>query len=186
MKEEKPKEKAKKQKAKEEAKEEAKPKPRYLYWLAVIVVIAAIAAALIYASGSLSGVSFSSFKQNFLSSKSAALVVYSYNESIYSLEASCQNAMLELINSQTVHPTMNLYVIVNSSLCYYENNLGTVISGNTVPTSTEAGCLTNSSGYPSITLSYGQSNSTTITPYHMTIEGNEAYMRGCPIAVDIS
>jgi len=184
MKEEK---RAKARKEPEKQGKEAAGRSKYLYPVAIAIAIVVIVAGLVLASGAFTGVSFASFKHNFLSSKSVAVVVYAYNTSIYdSLEVYCQNDVIQYITSHASPPAMNIYIIYNSSLCYYESDLGKVISGNTIPTSSEAGCISNSSAYPSITLSYGQYNATSITPYHMSIQGDAAYMRSCPIAVDIS
>ncbi len=158
-------------------------KGRYLKYLALVIVLVAIIAALAFGTGMLSGVSFSSFKQNFDSAKRVAVVVYYYNSSIYNTETICSTDLVEVLAAKRNPSTIDFFTIDNGTCTYIPDGIGHPAN---VLTNSSAMCLNTANSEPSISMSYSPSNYSRITPYHLGIYGNAEYFRSCPIAVDIS
>ena len=156
---------------------------KYQYVIAAAVAIAALAVIAYFVLGSASNVSFSSFKQNFESAQRVAVVVHYHNSSTYGLENTCTTYLVEVLASHRNPSTIDFFTIDNNTCTYIPGGIGH--PGN-VSTTDAATCLKTASSEPSISLSYGSYNRTETTPYGITIYGDSAYMRACPIAVDMS
>lgn len=170
-------------KAKKEEKAEEKEGSPWLYLGAAVIAIMAIAAIFYLSSSGLSGVTFSSFKQNFNSAPRVAIVVNYYNQSIYAYQTICSTDLVEILASHRNPSTIDFFTIQNNTCTYIPNGIGRPAN---VLTNSSSFCLAKASSEPSITLDYGSANSTQITPEHLTIYGDSTYFRGCPIAVEIS
>ncbi len=106
-----------------------------------------------------------------------------YNQSINSLESFCGTNLISVVASHRQPSGIGFFIINGTSCTYIPSGVGRPAN---VLTNTSANCLSMVSSRASITLEYSQYNHTTISPYHMAIDGNAAYFRSCPIAVDIS
>ncbi len=176
-------EKANAAKEPKKADEKSSRRSPYLKYLAVAVALIAVIAAFALGTGMLSGVSFSSFKQNFGSAKRIAVVVYYYNASVYNMETICSTDLVEVLASHRSPSTIDFFTIDNGTCTYIPNGIGHPAN---VLTNSSAMCLNTANSEPSISMSYSPSNYSRITPYHLGIYGNSEYFRSCPIAVDIS
>lgn len=168
---------------KKEPKPEAKPRSNYIYAVIAVVVIIAVAAVFLLRTNKLSNASFPSFKQNFNSAQRVSLVVYYKNATAYSQEVVCSTDIIEILSSHRTPSTIDFFTIENNTCSYIPNGLGA--PGNVLTSSTSA-CLATAASEPSISLNYSASNSTVITSDHLNIYGDAAYMKSCPIAVDLS
>lgn len=168
---------------KKEAKQAENSRPDYRIYIVSAIAIIIVAAAVLLLLPKASGVSFSSFKQNFESANRVALVVYYQNASTYSAETVCATDLVEIIASHRNASTIDFYTIDNSSCTYLPGGLGKPGNINTTSAST---CLATAASVPSIYLNYSASNYTSIQPYSFKVYGNSKYMDSCPVAVEFS
>ncbi len=125
---------------------------------------------------------FPTFLGNFKSASRVALAVTYSNNSQYGFEEPCATEIIQMIAHSRNATTIDIFVM-NQTTCYYSpSGLGHAINISTVPAST---CLGYAKSEPSIYLNFSSTNSTVITPYHLYVDGNAAYMQKCGIAVDL-
>lgn len=172
---------AEQQKKETAATEEKKSRNLTIYVLLIMAALLII--GIVSLSGSLSNVSFSSFKQNFNSAQRVAFVVYYNNASTYGLETICATDTVEVLSSKRSPSTIDFFTLQSNNCTYIPNGLGHI--GNVLTTNSSS-CLSTAASEPSIYLNYSNTNSTVITPYHLKIYGNSGYMRSCPLAVDLT
>ena len=179
--------KAEPKKDKKEQKSEEKTRPSYNTYIIPIITIIAIvivaAAVLLLLPKVFSGVSFSSFKQNFESASRVAIVSYYHNASTYAAETVCTTDLIEIISAHRPASSIDFYTIDNSSCTYLPSGLGK--PGN-VNTTSASSCLSKAASEPSVSLNYSATNQTSIQAYHLAIYGNVKYMDSCPIAAEFS
>ncbi len=176
------------QKAQQAAKGPESGMGSFIAAIAVIVVLIVIGYALFYYilpryfPSFLSGVPFSTFKANFGSATRVAVVATYTNNSQWLSNVNCAINII----SNGIAPHRNVttidFFIVNATNCTY-SPIGYPINYTVEPI---AQCIKVANSEPSIFLNYSAVNRTTITAYHMYVSGNVAYMRMCPVAVDIS
>lgn len=155
------------------------PKP---YAIAGIAVIILAAVAYIVYSNYIT-TPFPAFLGNFHSASRVALVVGYANLTQYANMAECSDFVVQTIAHTRNASTIDIFVL-NKTTCYYSpTGLGHAINVSTQPSSA---CLNVARSEPSIYLNYSNTNSTTITPYHLYVYGNAAYMQKCGIATDLS
>ncbi|MGC8776830.1 MAG: hypothetical protein ACP5P2_02715 [Candidatus Micrarchaeia archaeon] len=126
---------------------------------------------------------FSTFLSNFKSAPRIAVVVSFQNESQYISEYPCFTKLVGSI-AYTRNATTIDFFILNATNCTYPvYGLGRPTQ---VGTTTRAKCLSIARSEPSIFLNYSSVNRTIITPYHLYVYGNAAYMLACPIAAEFT
>jgi hypothetical protein len=164
----------------EKAKEEAKKRPAYVYLIAVVVVLIIIAVVAVLFLGRITGVSFSSFRSNFDSASRIAFLVY--NSSNAASLYACSTLSIETLSRPNL--TIDYMVVENKTSCLYSP----IVHGHNIniTNTTTGACIARSNSEPSITLSYSETNSTIISPDHLYIYANDAYLQQCPIAVELS
>ena len=170
--------------SKKEPKNGKRERPDYtVYIVSTIAIVTVVAAVLLLLPKGFSGVSFSSFKQNFGSASRVALVSYYHNASTYAAETVCATDLIEIISAHRPPSSIDFYTIDNSSCTYLPNGLGK--PGN-VNTTSASSCLSKAASEPSISLNYSAANQTSIQAYHLAVYGNVKYMESCPIAAEFS
>ncbi len=167
---------------KKEAKPEEKKRPWPIYVGIIIALLIVIAVVGFIASNTLTGVSFSSFKQNYESAPKVAIIDYYNNASVSGMENICSTYMVQVLSAKRNPATIDFYVMENNT-CTYLDGLGKPAN---LSTATEGACLSMIGSEPSISLSYSAVNQTTIMPYNLKVSGNAAYLSSCPIAVGLS
>ncbi len=151
----------------------------------IIIIILALALIIMYLIPQYFGTSFNTFKANFNSAQRIAVVSQYTNASQYVILSQCST---DIISAETASDhrnasTIDFYVINSTTCTYAPNGLGHVLN----PVTTNASsCEKQIQSEPSISLNYSNSNYTSITPYHMTIFGNDAYFLECPVAVGLT
>lgn len=172
-----------------EAKGEIKIKQRdsrAFMIIAGVVVIAVVVIAILFIAtqgGNGSTAKFSTFKNNFNSANKVSIVVYYHNATTYDQETICSTYLVEVLASRRNPGSINYFTIDNNTCTYIPNGIGHEAN---VLTNSSSFCLSQAAGEPTISLTYGNSNSTVITPENLNITGNIKYFKACPIAVDIS
>ena len=173
-----------------EAKGEAKAKQtgssRALMIAAGVIVIAVVVVAILFTvgqAGNGSTAKFSTFKNNFNSANKVSIVVYYHNASTYGQETICSTYLVEVLAARRNPATINYFTIDNNTCTYIPNGIGHEAN---VITNSSSSCISQAAGEPTISLAYGDSNSTVITSESLNITGNTEYFKACPIAVDIS
>ena len=172
-----------------EAKTETEVKPRgsrAFMIIAGVVVIAVVAIAILFIAtqgGNGSTAKFSTFRNNFNSANKVSIVVYYHNATTYDQETICSTYLVEVLASRRNPGSINYFTIDNNTCTYIPNGIGHEAN---VLTNSSSFCLSQAATEPTISLTYGNSNSTVITPENLNITGNIKYFKACPIAVDIS
>lgn len=155
--------------------------------LIAIVAIAVLAALFLILPNSLTGVNFSTFKSNFDSASSVAVVATYYNESQYAQESACFSSLVEVIAYTRQRSTINFYLVnAQSDSCEYSKN-GLVGLNLSVANGTASQCRSLAAAAPaSLYLNYSSVNSSLIYANKMYVYGNGAYMVKCPITVNLA
>jgi len=166
----------------EKAAGEKKNKGKSLEYLFVLLVILAIIIIAYLAFSNFLLTPFSTFASNFHAAPRVALVVFFSNESEYISEYSCFTKVIESIAYTRNATTIDFFIINGTTCTYPSTGLGKPIQ---IATTNASKCLSVAKAEPSIFMNYSNVNRTIITPYHLYIYGNNAYMNACPIASDI-
>jgi len=166
----------------EKAAGEKKNRGKGLEYLFVLLVILAIIIIAYLAFSNFLLTPFSTFASNFHAAPRVALVVFFSNESEYISEYSCFTKMIESIAYTRNATTIDFFIINGTTCTYPSTGLGKPIQ---IATTDASKCLSVAKAEPSIFLNYSITNRTIITPYHLYIYGNNAYMNACPIASDL-
>jgi len=166
----------------EKAAGEKKNKGKSLEYLFVLLVILAIIIIAYLAFSNFLLTPFSTFASNFHAAPRVALVVFFSNESEYISEYSCFTKMIESIAYTRNATTIDFFIINGTTCTYPSTGLGKPIQ---IATTNASKCLSVAKAEPSIFMNYSITNRTIITPYHLYIYGNNAYMNACPIASDL-
>jgi len=166
----------------EKAAGEKKNRGKGLEYLFVLLVILAIIIIAYLAFSNFLLTPFSTFASNFHAAPRVALVVFFSNESEYISEYSCFTKMIESIAYTRNATTIDFFIINGTTCTYPSTGLGKPIQ---IATTDASKCLSVAKAEPSIFLNYSITNRTIITPYHLYIYGNNAYMSACPIASDL-
>ena len=150
------------------------------------VIIIAIAAYFIYNNGTgLSSVPFSTFKANFRSAQRVGVVAEYTNLTQYNVYVEpCVSRVLYAIGASGRNRTDIDFLIIDQAnqSCLYQRSLGEIALNN----ANSSYCLGIANSEPSVFLSYGSSNSTSLTASAIHVYGNANYMASCPIVVDLS
>jgi len=166
----------------EKAAGEKKSRGKGLEYLFVLLVILAIIIIAYLAFSNFLLTPFSTFASNFHAAPRVALVVFFSNESEYISEYSCFTKMIESMAYTRNATTIDFFIINGTTCTYPSTGLGKPIQ---IATTNASKCLSVAKAEPSIFMNYSITNRTIITPYHLYIYGNNAYMSACPIASDI-
>lgn len=167
-----------------------KKRPEYPKLLPYLIV-AALAAVMLYLIYFLLtnyfSTSFATFKSNYMASPKVAVVVNYRNATQLGYETTCYEGIIQVaararITSYRLNESTMGFFLVNSTSCTYSASLGYPIS---VKNATANACLSAVKAEPAIFLNYSSSNSTVITPYRLYVYGNEAYMKSCSIIADL-
>ena len=161
---------------------EKKNKGKVLEYLFVLLVILAIIIIAYLAFSNFLLTPFSTFASNFHAAPRVALVVFFSNESEYMSEYPCFTKMIESIAYTRNATTIDFFIINGTTCTYPSTGLGKPIQ---IATTNASKCLSVAKAEPSIFMNYSNINRTIITPYHLYIYGNNAYMNACPIASDL-
>ncbi|MGC9099173.1 MAG: hypothetical protein ACP5HW_01330 [Candidatus Micrarchaeia archaeon] len=160
--------------------EKASNKMEYVVVAAIIIIILAIA----YVTFSnLLITHFSTFLGNFHSAPRVAVAVFYNNESQYISEYSCFTKLIESIAYTRNATTIDFFILNSTNCTYSSTGLGKPVQIITVSAKK---CLSVARSEPSIFLNYSISNKTIVTPYHLYIYGNGAYMASCPVASELT
>jgi|GEM_PF-2521428 len=157
-------------------------KGKGLEYLFVLLVILAIIIIAYLAFSNFLLTPFSTFASNFHAAPRVALVVFFSNESEYVSEYTCFTRMIESIAYTRNATTIDFFIINGTTCTYPSTGLGKPIQ---IATTNASKCLSVAKAEPSIFMNYSITNRTIITPYHLYIYGNNAYMSACPIASDL-
>ncbi|MEM3296926.1 MAG: hypothetical protein QW696_03440, partial [Candidatus Micrarchaeaceae archaeon] len=142
--------------------------------IAIIVVVVAAVIAAYYLVFMRFSTSFPTFLANFRSAARVSVLVGYSNTTQFAGMSSCYSAIVESI-AHTRNATTIDFFVVNATTCYYSpGGLGKPIS---VTTATAKQCISQALSEPSVFLNYSATNRTIITPYHLYVYGNSAYMR---------
>jgi len=166
----------------EKAAGEKKNRGKGLEYLFVLLVILAIIIIAYLAFSNFLLTPFSTFASNFHTAPRVALVVFFSNESEYISEYSCFTKVIESIAYTRNATTIDFFIINGTTCTYPSTGLGKPIQ---IATTNASKCLSVAKAEPSIFMNYSITNRTIITPYHLYIYGNNAYMSACPIASDL-
>ena len=166
----------------EKAAGEKKSRGKGLEYLFVLLVILAIIIIAYLAFSNFLLTPFSTFASNFHAAPRVALVVFFSNESEYISEYSCFTKVIESIAYTRNATTIDFFIINGTTCTYPSTGLGKPIQ---IATTNASKCLSVAKAEPSIFMNYSINNRTIITPYHLYIYGNNAYMNACPIASDL-
>jgi len=166
----------------EKAAGEKKSKGKGLEYLFVLLVILAIIIIAYLAFSNFLFTPFSTFASNFHAAPRVALVVFFSNESEYISEYQCFTKMIESIAYTRNATTIDFFIINGTTCTYPSKGLGKPIQ---IATTNASKCLSVAKAEPSIFMNYSITNRTIITPYHLYIYGNNAYMSACPIASEL-
>ncbi|MEM3177900.1 MAG: hypothetical protein QXT36_01790 [Candidatus Micrarchaeaceae archaeon] len=148
----------------------------------VVVVAIAIVAAYYFVFLNFS-TPFPTFLNNLRAAPRISVLVGYSNTTQFAEMSSCYSAIVESI-AHTRNATTIDFFVVNATTCYYSpGGLGRPIN---ITTSTAKKCVSEALSEPSVFLNYSSTNRTVITPYHLYVYGNSAYMRSCGIAADLS
>lgn len=171
---------AKKTKEREEKQQDAMQiAPKYAIPL---IALAAIIGLVYYLLIPNVTTTFPTFLGNFRSAPRVALAVTYGNITQYGFEEPCATQIIQMIAHTRNATTIDIFVM-NKTTCYYSpSGLGHAINISTVSAST---CLGYAKSEPSVYLNFSSANGTLITPYHLHVDGNAAYMNKCGIAVDL-
>jgi hypothetical protein len=169
---------------KQTEQQKRKSNSKLLAYFSIIIIIIIIALLVYFMfTNSPFATPFPTFLANFNSAPRVAFVVEYGNNTQYGLTAACSEYVIETIAHTRNASTIDFF-IMNKTTCYYSaSGLGHQISG--VSTKPASACLNASKAEPSIYLNYSSVNSTRITPYHLYVDGNAAYMQTCGIATDL-
>ncbi|MGC8586777.1 MAG: hypothetical protein ACP5K9_00590 [Candidatus Micrarchaeia archaeon] len=169
---------------KEQQQREQRRNNETLGYIAAIAAIAIIVFLVYFVFSNYLTTSFSAFKGNFDSAPRVAIAVTYSNTTQLPYLINCLEKtayMLALHGRKAT--TMDVFIL-NSTSCTYSI---TGIGGPANITTTQASkCLAVARSEPSIFLNYSVTNSTEITPYHMYVYGNNAYMQACGVASEFS
>jgi cytoskeletal protein RodZ len=181
---------AKQQKEKSQASakqsDEKKSKGSSTLILAIVVIIViAVAAGLFYSGFLTPNVPFSTFKSNAQGSPRLSITATYSNQSQYANESTCFTSMIQVMSHTRQPSTIDFFIIdKQTNVCTYST---TGLGGSVNPVTTNSTyCLSKAYGEDGIFLNYSNTNSTTITPSHLFIYGNDAYLERCPIAIELS
>ena len=166
----------------EKAAGEKKNRGKGLEYLFVLLVILAIIIIAYLAFSNFLLTPFSTFASNFHAAPRVALVVFFSNESEYISEYPCFTKMIESIAYTRNATTIDFFIINGTTCTYPSTGLGKPIQ---IATTNASKCLSVAKAEPSIFMNYSNVNRTIITPYHLYIYGNNAYMNACPIASEL-
>lgn len=158
------------------------PSRKYLYVIALVIIIAA---AVIIALPYINSVSFSTFKSNFDNSQRVSLVVGYSNLTQYGLETPCFTSIVQVIAHSRKASTIDFFLIdqQNSTCLYSKTGLGGDVN---LTTASSSYCLGIAGSEPAIFLNYSSSNYTSVSLLRVNAYGNSAYMSQCPIAIELS
>jgi len=165
-----------------ETARQKKNKGKGLEYLFVSLVILAIIIIAYLAFSNFLLTPFSTFASNFHAAPRVALVVFFSNESEYISEYQCFTKMIESIAYTRNATTIDFFIINGTTCTYPSTGLGKPIQ---IATTNASKCLSVAKAEPSIFMNYSNVNRTIITPYHLYIYGNNAYMNACPIASEL-
>jgi len=155
-----------------------------LGYIAAIAAIAIIAFLIYFVFANYLTTSFSTFKGNFDSAPRVAIALTYTNVTQLPYLTDCLTETSYMIASHGRKATTMDVFVLNATTCTYSI---TGIGGQANITTTSASkCLAVARSEPSIFLNYSSTNSTIITPYHMYVYGNAAYMEACGVASEFS
>ena len=156
--------------------------PRVVAAAVIIILVVAIAAVLFVLVPNVSGVSFQAFKLNFNAAPRVALAVTFHNQTQYEDTVPCYTTMLEIIGRTRNASSIDFYLLNSTTCTYLSQGLGS--ARGAVKTSNASSCLSTAYSEPSIFLNYSSNNYTRITPDHIYISADSAYLASCPIAAE--
>jgi hypothetical protein len=168
---------------KEEPKQEKKGGFNYMNLLLVVLAVAIIALAYVWASSSQP--TFQNFRSAFDSARNISIYVQYTNSSFFVSANGCASSLIEkLTSNQTYHkaPGAISFFVINETSCTYLAGLGTA-AGN-YSTATPQQCINMAEGKPSIFLQPGQ-NGTQVTRESLTVTGTYSYVMECGIASEL-
>ncbi|MGC8676160.1 MAG: hypothetical protein ACP5T3_01410 [Candidatus Micrarchaeia archaeon] len=128
------------------------------------------------------GVPFPTFKSNFYSARSAAIVATYANDSEFVSEAGCVGMLRELIHFRNASAVTVFFINSTNSTCIFSPN----VTNMKLEFEPASYCVKIADSEPSIFLNYSSINFSTVTAYRLNVFGNAEYMQRCPIAVDMS
>lgn len=157
---------------------------RYLAIAIIVLLAAAVVYLVLFQLPSLSGASFSSFKNNFDNAPRVAVTVIYHNNTQWPLEEPCFTRLIDILSGVRGASTIDFFLVNQTSCTYSPTGLGH--SANYITKSAGA-CLATAQNEPGIYLNYSSTyNRTTITPTHLYINANESYYNACPIAAEFA
>jgi hypothetical protein len=155
---------------------------------AIVIIVAAIAAALLYNAYGAGGASFTTFKSTFNSAPRVGIYVVADNGTGLASTVGCATQLIEkIVATPGIHrnsSTIGFYVLNSTSCTYLAGGLGRQIKNYTYTSASD--CINFSRSAPSIFLNYSQYNNTIIKKSAIYIEGNAAFMGECGIAYEIT
>jgi hypothetical protein len=120
-----------------------------------------------------------------MSAPRVSLTVTFYNTTQYASENPCFTSIIQILAHSRKASTIDFFIIDgrNATCTYPETGLGGNVS---IGTAGSSYCLGVANGEPGIFLNYSQTNYTIVTASHLFVYGNDNYMAGCPVAVELS
>ncbi len=180
------KEHAKEAQAKSNGKEEKQEKnntSKIFQYLAVVLIILVIVYLIYFVFANVVSTKFSTFSSNFNAAPRIAIAVTFSNMTQYVEEESCFTKMINTIAHTRNASTIDFFLLNQTNCTYSSTGLGKPVSIAVVSASR---CISVAKSEPSLFLNYSSQNSTVITPYHLYISGNGAYMASCPIDAELT
>ena len=154
---------------------------RYIAIGIVAIVAVLVVAVMLLVVPQFTGVPFQTFKANFNSAQRVALAVTFYNESQYIDTSPCYTSILEIVARSRNASSIDLYLLNQTKCTFSTSGLGHSVNVTTVNASV---CIGLANSEPSIFLNYSSVNYTRISPSHLYVGGNPAYLSSCPVAAE--
>lgn len=167
----------------QEAKSEKTEGFNYSNILLIVLAVAVVALAYVWASSSQP--SFQNFRGAFDSAKNVSIYVTFSNSTFFVSAEGCATSLIQRITSnETYHkaPSAISFYVLNSTSCVYSHGLGR--GSDNYSTGTMQQCLDMATGVPSVFLQPGQ-NGTKITKDSLTVTGTPSYVQECGIASEL-